>query len=66
MASEDDLAGDLKDIIVKAVPGLDVESFKKLMIALSIYVVNRDQKIMDHAYKLGKETSHGTEDRANN
>lgn len=53
--SEDRLADDLREILDKAGVKDILIQYDQLMQLLSIYIVNRDHKIFDHAYKLGKE-----------
>lgn len=46
----DNLAGDI-NVLVSGFTEVPIQLIEKLV----IYIVNRDHKVFDHAYKLGKE-----------
>lgn len=57
----DNLAGDL-NVILSGFAEVPIQLLEKLV----IYIANRDHKVFDHAYKLGKESNNvGSSDKGN-
>lgn len=55
----DNLAKDLAEIVVKALPDLTVEQYKSIMEDLAIYCVARDHKVFSAGVSYGQQLERG-------